>query len=299
MTTAQKLGYSETDRLLIINADDFGASHTGNESISHLLEEGALSSATIMMPCGWAREAARWSAAHPEHNIGIHLTFTSEWENHKWGPVTRNAGTGSLTTAEGYFPADCLTFEKNADPQQVRIEIVQQIELAIAMGIDPTHLDNHMGSLYGLRTGRDFLDIVFDVCAAYKLPFRMPRYLTGQYIQPAIIEIAAARAGLADTMGVLIPDYLMDWPYAPGSGESYEEVKQRMIATLRALNAGVSELIIHPSLVTEELKAMTPHYAWRGIELALCRDAEIRQVIEDENIKLIRWSDLREAQRGQ
>ncbi|MEW9698874.1 polysaccharide deacetylase family protein [Paenibacillus sp. SI8] len=297
MNTAQRLGYSDKDKLLIINADDFGMCHATNAGVQQLLVEEFISSTTVMMPCAWSKEAAVWSAAHPAYNVGVHLTFTSEWKNFKWGPVTRNANTDSLLTDEGYFPPDCLTFEQQADIGQVKAEIIQQIESAKRLGVDPTHLDNHMGSLYGLRTGRDFLEIVIDICAEYGLPLRMPRHVPGQAISSEIAQIAAQRAELADRKGVVIIDYLVDWPYAPATAGTYEEAKIRLTDALRGIQPGLSELIMHPSFVTDELKAITPHYEWRGTEFALLRDPDLRKIVADEHIHVIRWSDLRQLQR--
>lgn len=58
MNLGQKLGYGPEDRLLIVNADDFGMCHANNLAIQQLFEEGAISSSTLMFPCGWAKEAA-------------------------------------------------------------------------------------------------------------------------------------------------------------------------------------------------------------------------------------------------
>lgn len=152
MSLAKALGYGENEKLLIINADDYGVCHSVNVGIQQLLLEQTVSSATIMMPCGWAREAALWSARHPQVDVGVHFTFTSEWDMYRWGPVNRKGSTSSLVTHENYFPKDSKTFELKADPEQVKEELIAQIEMALAMGMKPSHADNHMGSLYGLAT---------------------------------------------------------------------------------------------------------------------------------------------------
>ncbi|MCM3338466.1 polysaccharide deacetylase family protein [Paenibacillus sp. MER TA 81-3] len=298
MNVLSALGYQATDRLLIVNADDFGMCHATNEAIKQLLDEGAVSSATVMMPCGWAQDAAVWSAAHPQADVGIHLTFTSEWEGFKWGPVNRRGDTSSLVTAEGYFPSDCLAFEQQADLEQVRDEIIAQLEMAYAIGMNPTHLDNHMGSLYGLATGRDFLDIVFDVCAEYGLPFRLPKSIEGMQLPPEMGPLALQRAEQAAAKGVVILDELLSLPYASQEGQSEEQMKAAMIALLRSLKPGLSEIIIHPSFITGELQAITPHWERRGMEFQLLLDPDMKQVIADEGIHLIRWADLRDVQQG-
>jgi len=300
VSLARALGYGENDRLLIVNADDFGMCHSTNEGIRQLLEESAVSSSTLMLPCPWAKEAARWSAAHPAYDVGVHLTLTSEWETYKWGPVTRREGTGSLVTEEGYFPADILTVELQADDAQVERELRNQVKLALAIGMTPTHLDNHMGSVYGLATGRDFLAIVFDICAEYGLPFLMPRHPRvpfGQEIPEELAQLAAQFAAMADAKGVVILDYLLSLPFSTEEPESYETFRGKMAELLRSMRPGVSEIILHPSCVTDELKAIHPHYERRGLEWRMFRDPFIQNVMRQEGIRMIRWMDLQAIQR--
>ena len=93
----------QEERYLIINADDFGMSHSTNQAVIELLKNGYISSASIMMPCPWASEAAYFSQENPDLSVGIHLTFTSEWKCYKWGPATVSHKTDSLTDDYGFF----------------------------------------------------------------------------------------------------------------------------------------------------------------------------------------------------
>ncbi len=301
MSLAKQLGYGEHDRLLLINADDFGLCHSTNAGIQQLLLDGAVSSATLMLPCGWASEAAAWAKDQPELDVGVHFTLTSEWERYRWGPVNRTSSTSSLVTPEGYFPKDSRTLELQAEPEQVKAELIAQIEMALAHGMAPSHADNHMGSLYGLATGRHFLQIVLEVCAAYGLPFRLPRYLlqeNGQMAPPELAEQAKQLGALADAMGVVILDYLVGMPFRLQDGESYDHVRSNMQQLLKGLKPGVTELIIHPSLVTDELRSFHEQPELRGMELELLRDAEIRKTLEEEGIQMIRWRELQKLQRA-
>ncbi|OME88189.1 hypothetical protein BK120_02435 [Paenibacillus sp. FSL A5-0031] len=301
MSLAKALGYGENEKLLIINADDYGVCHSVNVGIQQLLLEQTVSSATIMMPCGWAREAALWSARHPQIDVGVHFTFTSEWDMYRWGPVNRKGSTSSLVTHENYFPKDSKTFELQADPEQVKEELIAQIEMALAMGMKPSHADNHMGSLYGLATGRNFLSIVLDVCASYGLPFRLPRNLRqniGQVASPELEEQAKQLGMLADSKGVVILDYLIGLPFHLEEGETFDSLKASMQQVLEGLQPGVSEIIIHPSLVTDELNAFHMQPLKRGMEFELFRDAEIKNTLQKENIRMIRWSELQKLQRA-
>lgn len=297
MNLAQALGFPPDERLLIINADDYGMCHSANVGIQLLLAEGAISSATIMMPCPWAKEAAQWAAARPDVDVGIHLTFTSEWDTYRWGPVTRRQTVPSLLTDEGYFPRDGRTVETRAQATEVYAEIVGQIRLARRMGLHPTHLDNHMGSLYGLETGRDFLSLVLGVCAENGLPFRLPRHIPASLQLPsAARRIHKARVREADSLGVVIPDHLIQLPFSLRPGETYGAFRESVADALCSLQAGVSELYIHPAVITDELMAI--HHEWlkRGMELQVFRDPWIREVMRSQRIRQISWRNLQQLQ---
>jgi len=60
-TTGEMLGYGANDKLLIVNADDFGMCHAENAATMDLLVGGHVTSATIMVPCPWFEES--WSLA--------------------------------------------------------------------------------------------------------------------------------------------------------------------------------------------------------------------------------------------
>lgn len=296
MNLNEKLGCDPNDRLLIINADDFGMCHATNEAIKQLLDEKVISSATVMTPCPWAKEAV-FMTKDQSYDIGVHLTFTSEWKLYKWGPLTRQHDCSSLVDQSGHFYPDCTRFEENAIEAQVKQEIIAQIEAARKLGLEPSHLDNHMGSLYGLATGRDNITLVLQICAQYGLPFRMPRRVPAN--QPASAEMIAKveqAAAYADALGVVIIDDLVGLPFWMMEGETYETYKKEAIKALRSLRPGVSEWILHPSKVNEELNAIHNVGAKRGWDFDLFRDPEIKQVIEEEELKLIHWKQLKEVQ---
>ncbi|CAM4104317.1 polysaccharide deacetylase family protein [Paenibacillus alkaliterrae] len=287
-----KLPYSPDDRLLILNADDFGMCHSTNQAISHLLREGAISSASMMMTCPWTLEAALIASRNSYFEVGVHLTFTSEWENYKWGPVSRG-NVDTLVNDFGHFPPGTLTVETKADFEQVKHEIIAQIEIARRLGIDPTNLDNHMGSLQGIFTGRHFMEIVMDVCAEYGLPYRfskIPLPFFSSEEDGIIVE-------LAERKGVRIVDEIVVLPFMLQEGENYSSVKQNTIQLLRGIKAGITEMVFHPSLDTDELKAITDTWQSRRYEFDLFQDEDIKAVIHEEKIKIIGWRELRDLQR--
>ena len=300
---AERLGFEPGSRVLLINADDYGMCRSANRGIEALLSSGGIGSATLMTPCGWAPGAAEFARTHPDVNVGVHLVFTSEWDRYRWGPVAASASVPSLVDAAGYFHPDIETFEQTADEQEVRAEIFAQIERAIALGVDPTHVDNHMGSLYGVGTGRALLDPVFDACESFDLPFRLPRspYL---YVSPdTAAETAALEAHLAplvaeaDRRGIVILDHLWTLPFDLSPGESYETLFDDVSVLIDSLQPGVTELYFHPFEETDELHEISPGCEKRGWELQLLQDPAFAALLTAADIKTVTWRELRSLQR--
>lgn len=296
----QRLGYSSTDRLLIVNADDFGMCHAANTGITQLLQEKAISSATLMVPCPWAMEAAKVAVQNPEFNVGIHLTLTNEWAVYRWGPITRNANVDSLLNEDGYFLKSCPEVETRAKAEHVYTEMRNQVLTAIRWGVDPTHLDNHMGSIYGLYTYNDFLREAIDIGAEFRLPFRLPRQPRSYSDQmPKEVErIMLKGVEYADEKGVVLIDHLHALPYSKNEDDSFESLKQNVIKLLRNMQPGVTELILHPFHLTEELKSITSSWRKKYMEFELFRDEEIKRTLEEEEIQMIDWRMLRDCQRA-
>ncbi|MBR4941809.1 MAG: polysaccharide deacetylase family protein [Clostridia bacterium] len=284
------------EKYLIINCDDFGMCHAANVAVFDLLEHGGVTSATVMAPCGWAPEAFKYAAAHPEFAIGLHLTFTSEWNKYKWRPVS-NGNTASLRDDSGFMHFHCDTFELKADEAEVEAEIRAQLALARFYGHEPSHMDNHMGSLYGIETGRSFLPIVFKVCAENNLPYRMMREVPKDYeISQEFVDQAVA---VADKLEVPILDHLWEHSWSGPQSDSYENFRDYIFTRFENCPDGIVETYIHPSAECDELKNTSSVWFRRVWEYRLFSDPATRKHIEANGIKLINYRDLAAMRRGQ
>ena len=97
---AERLGYGAEDRLLIVNCDDLGSSHAANVATFRSMAYGVATSATLMVPCPWAREAARMFRGYP---VGVHLTLTCEYRGTlDW---MANAAAGVTRSSHSTAPA--------------------------------------------------------------------------------------------------------------------------------------------------------------------------------------------------
>ena len=73
-TVAERLGLPADAKLLILHADDLGAAHSVDAASFDALDRGAVTSASIMMPTPWVTEVAAYAKAHPNADLGLHLT---------------------------------------------------------------------------------------------------------------------------------------------------------------------------------------------------------------------------------
>src|SRR5437763_4858789 len=144
---AERLGYPADAKLLILHADDLGVAHSVDDASFHALDAGAVSSASVIVSAPWLEEVAEYFKAHPDRDIGIHLALTSEWKNYRWGPAAPRDQVPSLLAPDGYFYPDTGPAASHAKPEDAEREIRAQLEWAERLGIHPTHLDIHMGTL--------------------------------------------------------------------------------------------------------------------------------------------------------
>jgi chitin disaccharide deacetylase len=285
-------------KYLMINADDFGMCHAMNEATIGLLEDNLITSATLMAPCPWFVEAAQYASSHPEKCIGVHLTLTSEWQPYRWGPVARTS-LPSLVDKDGYFPMTGLEVETNANEVEVEIELRAQLEQFKHYGITASHIDNHMGTLYGWAGVQSFLPLAFKLCAELGLPFRFPRGVVDNdditdNLPASVLDKLPEAVALADTLGVPLADYMMAPPFVTLPGETYEHFRESICQRLEALGEGIFELILHPSFDSPEIRAMNPHWERRVWEEKLCRDELFRETIKRSGFQMITWRDVPE-----
>jgi predicted glycoside hydrolase/deacetylase ChbG (UPF0249 family) len=274
-TLAQRLGYRADDRLLIVNCDDLGSSHAANVGVYDALRDGIATSASLMVPCPWAREAA---ARYQGEDVGVHLTLNAEWDLYRWGPITR---APSLHDGDGGFPRTVEDLWDHADLDEVRRELRAQIERAILWGFDVSHLDSHLGSL---DARPEFFDVQLELAVEFGLPMRA---------LPASYERAAGFPfrRLAAEEGVVSPDFLVG--YAPGGGRAAAE---KVLATLRP---GVTELLVHPAIESPELRAFAHDWPTRVDDHRLVTtDPTLANAVLEHGITLIGYEPLRELQRA-
>lgn len=287
----ERLGFGPTDTVLIINCDDFGMCHAENLATMEALTGGVATSATVMMPCPWVPEVVAWKQEHPEANLGVHLTLTAEWSRFRWQPILGRELVPSLIDEQGYMWEDCEPLWEHADGDEAYRECRLQVERAIELGLDPTHLDNHMGSL---QLHPELWQVYFRLAKEFDLPLR----LASQELY-AMMGAGDRRAEY-EKAGVLGPDVLMFGPVIPfEEPDSPADVPAYYEKILRALKPGqVTELYLHCALDGPELQAISGSHARRQADRDWLVSPATRQLIDELGIKLISYRPIRELQRS-
>jgi len=273
---AEALGYPPAARLLIITADDLGVSYATNAAVYESLRAGVATSAGLVVPGPWAREAA---ASYRGEDVGVHLTLNAEYDLYRWGPLTH---APSLLDGEGGFPRTLVDLWEHADLDEVHKECRAQVERAIYWGFDVSHLSAHMAALE-LRP--EFFDVALQLANDFHLPLR----LAGADQQ--------RRAGfqfrqLAAEAGVICPDRLL----RASRGQSARAAVDQVLADLPP---GVTELVLRPARDSEELRAVIPDWPARveDYDIATSNRA-LRALFERTGLVLTSYRALRDLQQA-
>ena len=283
-TLAERLGYKSTDRILIVNTDDVGMNYGANMAAIDGMENGLITSGTIMTPCPWFSQIAEYSRNNPDKDFGVHLTLTSEWRQYRWGTVASKDLVPGLIDRDGYLWRSVREVYENATPEEALIEGRAQIQKALRAGIPVTHIDSHMGTM---QIDTNFLKMYVQLALEFHLPLRMAsQEAMERRNQPNLREELKKR-------GLVFTDYFIS-PY----NTEHTSVKEYWTDIIKNLKPGVTEIYIHASLLNDQIKLISSTAEIRAQEAeCFTTDADIRKLIEDEGIILISYRPLRELQR--
>jgi chitin disaccharide deacetylase len=233
-----------------------------------------------MVPCPWLSEIAAFARANPQADLGLHLTLTSEWTAFRWGPVSSRDKVSSLLDKDGYFRLLESEAAAQADPKEVEMEITAQIERARALGIQPTHLDSHMGTLY---QNKALFEIFLRVARSQKLPVRVAKtwFTRADFLPQTLTADDVYIDRVLDINPSVAPQ---DW------AKFYSDA-------LKKLEPGVTEVVIHLAYDDAEMRAATVNHpdwgaAWRQRDFEFFTSDAFRKVLQENNIKLITWREL-------
>ena len=282
---AEKLGFDRNAKLLIVHADDMGLSQGTNSAVIQAFQKGGISSGSIMVPCPWFPDIAEFAKNNSQLDIGLHLTLTSEWNTYFFGGVLPAATIPNLVNQNGYFYPSVEEFAKHANGAEVEKEIRAQIERALAFGIKPTHLDNHMGSILA---SSEYYQILLKIGHEYKLPVLIPADM--------IAGISSQLFEMLSRDNVVVDHLFMINQASPAKqwGEPYLKFIENM-------QPGLNEIIVHLAIDNDETRAIMANHPdfgaeWRQHDFDFVTSPEFRKALNDHHIKLVTWRQIGKVQ---
>ena len=288
LTNAEKLGFPKGKKILLLHCDDAGMCEEANIAVQSYILKGDVLSAAVMMPCPNAEEMVEWAKKHPTSDIGVHLTLTSEWKKYRWTTLTNPKKVPGLIDPEGKMWPEVMDVVTHASAKEVETEIHAQIDKMIKMGYKPSHIDTHMGTLYG---SSEYAKVFFETAVKYNIP--------ANAIDLSNKEVAdyyrAAGYPINDEMIKFLEIYplpkLDNFTSAP-DGKSYENKRDNFIKLVQSLKPGLTEIIFHPSILTENLKSITGSAQQRAWEAQLFSDPVMKQYFKDNEIEITTWTEI-------
>ena len=280
---AERLGYPADAKLLIIHADDLAVAHAENEASIQALTQGLVTSASVMVPCPWFPEMAAYAKSHPKHDLGLHLTLSSEWLPYRWGPVASRSDVPSLVDSSGYFYPDCEAFGAHAKPAEVERELRAQIERAKAMGLHPTHFDSHMRCLFYQSPA--FFEIYLKLGREYHVPVMVG----SEFLKSA----PEAYRKLITPQDIVVDRTITATPkdYDGGMAQFYTGV-------FKNLQPGVNVLVMHTAFGNEEMEGITAGFpgkwdaGWRQDDYNFFTSETCRNLLKEQGIQLVTWQEV-------
>ena len=249
------------NRLLIVNADDLGRSEGINRGIFEAHERGIVTSATLMVGFPAAELAAAELVHHPRLGVGLHVTLTGA------APTLPPAALPSLVDAAGMLPRKPELLGAIA-PAEVLAEVRNQLALFRRLtGRLPTHLDSHHHS----HRHPVVLAALLEVAAEHSLPVRRS--------SETIAERVAA-AGLLTT-GRFDESFFAE-----------TATLEMLLAIVRGLEPGVTELMCHPGYADDELRRESGYADDRDREIAALTDPTVAAVVRALGVELVHFGVL-------
>jgi hopanoid biosynthesis associated protein HpnK len=273
----------EAPRRLIVNADDFGRSHSINQAVIRAHREGILTTASLMVNEPAFAEAVELARQNPALGVGLHLTLCC---GHATLPRETIPG---LVNSRGEFsnsPAQTgwrYFFSRDLRPQ-LAAELAAQLQKFRATGLPLDHVNGHLHLHLHPRVLAILMELAIDANITRVRLTRDPFWLSARLVRGhwlyrvshAVIHHWLSHKALP----VLRRNAIRHTDLVFGllqNGRVDEDYLRRI---LTHLPPGDSELYSHPSLDQFEN------------EFAALVSPAIKALIVSEGVRLIRYRDL-------
>ncbi|UFH53245.1 polysaccharide deacetylase family protein [Spirosoma sp. KNUC1025] len=305
-TYAEKLGFPKGKKVVILHVDDAGMSYDSNVGTMTAIDKGIANSTSVMMPCGWVPQFFDYLKKHPDVDAGVHLTLTSEWNNYRWSPLVGKEKAPGLYDEQGAFWHSVEQVVQHASADEVEAEIRAQLARYRAFGVQPTHMDSHMGTLFQPK----FLMRYVKVAMEEKIPILFPGGHASLIIKannvPAEQQQLIKQVGkqLWDA-GLPVLDDLDGTSYGwtlpteiAATDENIQRYKtQKFIELINSAKPGLIYIIMHCTAPTSTFEQISGSGQTRRGDMLAMIDPALKAFIDKEGIILTTWRELAERRR--
>lgn len=246
---------------LIINADDFGLTEGCNKGIIKAINEGIVTSTTVMINMPYAIDGIELLKKMGLRSVGVHLTLTAGT------PTLPVKLVPSLVDNENKFYKKKALLFPHMNLTEVEMELRNQIELFIKTGLQPSHLDSH----HHIHMDDGVREIVEKLAVEFNLPLRIADYRIKETLNSKDIPT---------TDGFSMDFY--------DEGASFENLKEILLN----FNDGVMEIMVHPAILDDRLKNISRYYIQRESELTILTDKKWSNWLKENNYELIGYDKL-------
>jgi hopanoid biosynthesis associated protein HpnK len=277
---------------LIVTGDDFGASQQVNEAIERAHLEGVLNTTCLMVAGAAAADAVQRAKRMPRLRVGLHVVVVDG------RPLLPARDVPALVDADGRFSNRLVSaglnfFFNPAARQQLDAEIRAQFRAYRATGLPLDHANGHnhmhlhptvlsaiirIGREHGLKAVRVPFEPLTPSWRAMRTDLR-GRFGNGVLLAP-MLGLMRARLHAA---GLRCNDFVF------GLNDTSHMTRERVLALLRELPHGVTEMYFHPA--TSRTCEM-PAGAQCQEELLALTDPQVAQLVRDAGIVMTTFTDL-------
>ena len=286
-TYGERLGWGPNDRVLIIHCDDAGMSLASNQGAIEALDFGLVTSVSVMMPCPWVPGFAKYVKAHPDVDVGLHLTLTSEYDWYRWMPVAGKSAVPGLVDEQGCLWDNVPLVTQHASADEVETEIRAQIDRAETMGMPITHLDSHMGTLFAKP---EYFQRLVKIGIEKQIPVLLPGNISGRGLDSERVRQFRRIIDEAWAAGLPVIDYIHGDSYDWKTTDKLSHYSQAM----RELKPGITEMIIHCTKPDDVIGVINGNRDHLYGDYTAMISPELKKVVEEEGIILTTWRELKE-----
>lgn len=287
----KEMGFTKKDKVVVVHADDVGVTQSSIDAYLELLDFGTISSGSTMVPCPWFPKVAQIFRENPQLDLGLHLTLNCEYETYRWRPVSNQIEQSGLIDEYGYFKQNKQNVMETGQASAVAEEIEAQIAMAKKLGVSPTHVDSHSGTLWNekfidiylnIYPNHDILPVVFNFldmdeafAANVRKMFNIPEEKIKRFMRQNIPVV--------DAISGLPVEHTYD------KNERFQMAKSILGQTEEGK---LTHFAFHPMKNTPESYALNRYSEGRIADYEVFMQKEMKVFMKESGITLIGYQDL-------